>query len=227
RRQRASYLAGLSDREPLEEQLRVTRTGAQGRDMQFDARQAEEQVGAHFRLGTGFPQVPLRSGDDAEMQADGAVRSDPLDGALLQDAQDLGLGHERHALDLVEEERAAVREFEFSDAALTGAGEGAGFMPEEFALDELGRNGGAIHGDERLAPARALLVESARNDFLASAGLSMDQDVDRQRRNRANALAQRDDRRGMSDQRGFKDRPIGALRFEMLDAAREAAQGGG
>jgi hypothetical protein len=54
---------------------------------------------------------------------DRRIRAEPLQRALLQHAQQLHLQGQRHALDLVEEQRAARRMFELADAALARAGE--------------------------------------------------------------------------------------------------------
>ena len=59
-----------------------------------------------------------------------------VDLALLQRAQQLGLQLERQLADLVEEQRAAVRELEAARAALQRAGEGAALVAEELALDQ-------------------------------------------------------------------------------------------
>ena len=51
----------------------------------------------------------------------GALRADPLDLALLQDPEHLGLGAQAHVPDLVEEDGAAVGELELADLLLGGA----------------------------------------------------------------------------------------------------------
>ena len=67
------------------------------------------------------------------------VAADALDLALLQDAQQLGLHGQRHVADLVEEERAAARALELAAPLLGRAGERAGLVAEQLALDELAR----------------------------------------------------------------------------------------
>jgi hypothetical protein len=54
----------------------------------------------------------------------GAGAAQALELLLLQDAQELGLEFERDVADLVEEDRAAVRQFEAAEALGDGAGEG-------------------------------------------------------------------------------------------------------
>ncbi len=74
---------------------------------------------------------------------------------LLQHAQQLGLRGRRHLGDLVEEQRAAVGEFEAALAARDGAGERALLVAEQLALEQRVRDGRAVERHERL-PARWL-----------------------------------------------------------------------
>ena len=81
----------------------------------------------------------------------GCAAADALELALLEHAQQLGLGLEGHLADLVEEERAAVGQLEAADASVDGAGERALLVAEQLALDESGGQGGAVDLDQRLA----------------------------------------------------------------------------
>ena len=84
-----------------------------------------------------------------------------------------GAGRE---FDLVEEDRAAARLLDEADAAAVGAGEGAALVAEQFADHELLRQRGAVDRHERVAAARRAVVQRARDQFLARAGLALDQD---------------------------------------------------
>ncbi|MNT49329.1 hypothetical protein D3C72_1861740 [compost metagenome] len=79
-------------------------------------------------------QVFLGGGDHADIQRDQLVGAEALDRPLLQQAQQLDLDIQAHALDLVEEQGAAIGELELADAALRSAGEGALFVAEQLAL---------------------------------------------------------------------------------------------
>src|SRR5439155_4356705 len=59
-------------------------------------------------------QVAVRRSDDANIDAFCPLRAKGLDFALLQNAQELGLQPHVHAADLVEKDRAAVRESELA-----------------------------------------------------------------------------------------------------------------
>src|ERR1044071_5097317 len=77
-------------------------------------------------------QVPVRGGDDADV--DGQVflsAADALDGFFLEHTQQFGLGAGADVADFVQENGASVGLLESADAAVVGAGEGAGFVAEQ------------------------------------------------------------------------------------------------
>jgi hypothetical protein len=57
-----------------------------------------------------------------------------------------------------------------------GAGKGAFLVAEELALEQAFGHGGAIQTDERARRSQALLVNQSRAEFLARAGLAIDED---------------------------------------------------
>ena len=85
----------------------------------------------------------------------------------------------REALDLIQKKSSLVRPLELSYPALARAGKGTGLMAEHLAFEELFRNSPAVNGHEsRVAPAR-LLMQTARDKFLAGAGFADHYDVRR------------------------------------------------
>ena len=56
--------------------------------------------------------------------------------------------------ELVEEDRTAVSELEFAEFLFIGAGEGAFFITEKLALNEVFGNRAAVHGHERPGSSR-------------------------------------------------------------------------
>jgi hypothetical protein len=66
-------------------------------------------------------------------------------------------------------------EFETADALGDGAGEGAAFVAEEFAFEQAGGDGGAIHFDKGVVVARAEIVNGAGDEFLAGAGFAVNE----------------------------------------------------
>jgi len=69
-----------------------------------------------------------------------------------------------------------MRQFEKTDLLLEGAGERTFLMAKEFALQECGRDRGAIQKDEGPLPPAAEVMNGARHQFLARAGLALDED---------------------------------------------------
>ena len=87
--------------------------------------------------------------DHAGVAAEDLRPADPLELALLQDAEDLGLGGQRQLADLVEEDRTAVGALEPARLLPVRAGEGAPLVAEELALDQALGQGPAVDPDER------------------------------------------------------------------------------
>ena len=111
------------------------------------------------------------------LHCDRAVAADALERAFLQHPQELHLHGEAHVADLIEEERAALGEFEASLAGGERAREGALLVAEEFALEQIRRDRPAIDRHERVRGALRELVDVARDQFLARAGLAEQQHV--------------------------------------------------
>jgi hypothetical protein len=111
--------------------------------------------------------------------------------AVLQHAQHLGLRRRRHVAHLVEEERARVGLLELAGPVLHRAGERALHVPEQLALDELGRDGGAVDLDERPVGARRVLVDGAGDELLAGAVLAGDEHARRRGRDALDLVEQR------------------------------------
>ena len=89
-------------------------------------------------------------------------RAEALDLLALEDAEELRLQLEGQLADLVEEDRAAVGRLERAGALPVGAGERAPLVTEELGLDQVLADRAAVHDDEGLAGAWAVLVDRAR-----------------------------------------------------------------
>ena len=108
-----------------------------------------EVAGEHLGL-----EVAVGGRDHAQVELAHAAAADALRLVLLQDAQQLDLQVRGEIGDLVEEDRAAVGEFELPGACPDGVGEGAAFVAEQLALRQPGRDRRAVDADQR-AVARA------------------------------------------------------------------------
>ena len=100
----------------------------------------------------------------------------PLELALLQDAQQLHLRRQVDVADLVEEERAALGELEAALLPLLRAGERAPLVAEQLGFDQAVGQRRAAHLDERLVGARRVVVDGVRHHLLAGARLAADED---------------------------------------------------
>ena len=98
-----------------------------------------------------------------------------FDFALLNQAQQLHLQFHGQFADFVEEQRAAIGGLHLAALGRKGSGERALGVAEEFRFHQVLGNGAAVDGDKRLVFAAAVLVDGARQQFLAGAGLAADE----------------------------------------------------
>src|SRR2546430_13505360 len=105
--------------------------------------------------------------------------AEALELALLEHAQDLGLGHRREVGNLVEEERAPVGQLEAALLAAGRAGERALLVTEQLRLEQRLGQRRAVHRDERAATPRRAPVAGAGDELLARSALALDEHVGR------------------------------------------------
>src|SRR6266850_6388513 len=135
-----------------------------------------EEILAEYSLGHRGRQVTIGRRDDAYVDPDPILAAHPIEFPLLEDAQQRDLLVGREFADLVQEDRAAVRQLEPAEAALQGAGKGPLLMAEELRRDQVSWDGGAAHGHEpSRRPSRAP-VNRPRDELLPRAGLAGDED---------------------------------------------------
>ena len=142
---------------------------AQRRQPQRHDVEAEEQILAEQALLDQHAQILVGGGDDAHIGLDRRAAADGRVFALLQHAQQPRLRLHRHVADLVEEQRAALGLLEAAGAARVGAGEGALLVAEQLGFDQVARDRRHVDGDERAVAALAVVVQRARDQFLAGA----------------------------------------------------------
>jgi len=88
--------------------------------------------------------------DDADVDRHRPGAPDPVDHALLNSAQQLGLQPHVHLGNFVEQQRAAIGLLEFSDAARNRAGKRALLVAEQLGFEQRFRNCRAVDANERL-----------------------------------------------------------------------------
>ena len=81
----------------------------------------------------------------------------------------------REVADFVEEEGAAIGEFEAADLLRKSTGEGAALVAEKLGFEEPGGNGGAVNLDESAFTARAEIMNRPSHEFFPGARLTMQQ----------------------------------------------------
>ena len=136
------------------------------------------QILAEPAVGDELVEPPVRRRDDARGHPDRLLAADALELAVLQDAQQLRLRRLVQISDFVEKDRAAVGQLELAAPERRRAGERPLLVAEELALDQLGRNRGAIHLHERTRGERAFAMDVGGQQLLAGPGLSRQQHAD-------------------------------------------------
>ena len=222
----AMALAGALG-EVLEQQQDVVAALTQRRDAQRRDVQPVVEVGAKAPLVGGQAQVFLGRGDHPDVQGDQLVAAQALDRPLLQQAQQLDLHLQAHALDLVEEQGAAVGELELADAAPRSAGEGAGLVAEQLALHHRFGQGAGVDRHEGPAAATGQVVQGARHHLLAGAGFTEDQHVGGDPGEGADLFAQALHARRLADQARAQLVAVAQGQAQAAVVQHQAAQGQG
>jgi hypothetical protein len=118
----------------------------------------------------------MRRRDHPRIGAEDLRPADPLELALLQHAEDLGLGGQGQLAHLVEEDRPARGALEPAGLLAIRPGEGAPLVAEELALDEALGQRSAVDPDERALGAIRVAMQRRGDQLLARAALADDQD---------------------------------------------------
>src|SRR5471032_473401 len=109
----------------------------QRRQRNGDDVQPVEQVLAELVLFHQLRQIGVRRGDDAHVDLDRLDRAEAHEFFFLDDAEEFGLSLQVNVADLVEEDRAAIRDFEEATLRRNRAGERALHVTEETRLEQL------------------------------------------------------------------------------------------
>src|SRR4051794_7585692 len=161
--------------ERLDQQGHVFLAIAQRRQLEREHVQPVVEILAELAGAHGVGRVLVGRGNHPHVDALLLTAAQTPERPLLQDAQQLHLRRRLHLGNLVEEQRAAVRELEDADAAVLRAGEGAFLVAEDLALEQRLGNRRAVDRHERERRARAQLVDGLRDQLLAGARLAGDQ----------------------------------------------------
>src|SRR5262249_16189989 len=166
---------GLRKEVPLQRQD-VLGPLAQRRNRDRDDVEPIEEVLAELALFHHRLERAVRGGDDPDVDLDVPRAADTLEHAFLQAAEQLRLTVRRHLADLIEEQRAAIGELHQPLLPPARVGEGAFLVAEQLALEERLRDRRAVDFHERAVAARALVVQTFRDELLAGSALAMNED---------------------------------------------------
>src|SRR5206468_12025076 len=99
--------------------------------------ETEIQVFSEFSFAHQLFQISVGRGDDACVRMQCLCAANTLKSTLFaHHSQEFHLSAGIDFADLIEKNRAAAGLFEATDTAFMGAGEGAAFMPEQFAFEQ-------------------------------------------------------------------------------------------
>ena len=170
-----AVLFGIELEEVRGQQRNVLAARAQRRQFKADDVQPVEEVFAEAAFAHSLLQVDVGRGDDADVDLDLLHAAEMHEAAVLQDAQDLRLHVHAHGADLVEEERAAVGDFEEAFLCRDRGGEGAFDVAEERGFQQIRRHCAGVDRNERPVAARRVGVDGLGDELLAGAALALDQ----------------------------------------------------
>jgi hypothetical protein len=148
-------LLGVLAEKVLDEDGNVGLARAQGRDGDGDHVEAVVQVLAEGARAHGGAQIHVGRREHAQIDGNGMRAAQPLDLALLEGAQQLGLEIDAQRAHLVQEQGAAVGQLELAHLACVGPREGALLVPEQLGFEEGVRDGGEVDGHEGLGAPRS------------------------------------------------------------------------
>ncbi|HJY93250.1 MAG TPA: hypothetical protein VJ255_23390, partial [Candidatus Acidoferrum sp.] len=141
------------------------------------------QVAAKFLTVHHSLEVPVRRGDDAHVYAVGTTTSETFELLFLQNSEQFGLQCEWHIADFIKEECPFVSQFEAANSLCNCARKSSPFVAKELTLEQIEWNGGTVQLYQGPAAARARIVDRVSDEFLASAGLALDEHSRVRRRN--------------------------------------------
>ena len=152
-RDRVATVHGMACRIKVQQVLHVLRPLAQRRGVARQHIEAVIQVFAEAPVVYGCRQVPVGCGDDPHVNLHLACSADRLNGPILQHAKQFDLHVQRQVPDFIKEQGPAVGHLEAPQPIADRAGEGALAVTEQFALEQVPRDGAAVDRDKRtLAP---------------------------------------------------------------------------
>src|SRR5215471_10092050 len=127
---------------------------AERRDGDGKRTEAVIKVLAKLALCDGFLNVNVGRRQDSGIDLDIGAPAEPEEPAILKDVQQLRLQGGTHLADLIEKDRSAIRKLKLARLGPRCPGESSCLISKQLTLQQLTRQGRAIHFDKRLARPR-------------------------------------------------------------------------
>src|SRR6266849_708258 len=140
------------------------------------------EVTAKFASLHHLRQVPIRSSHQPHVHLVSPSAAQAFELLFLQYAQQLGLQRRRNITHLVEEECTFVGQLETANLLRYGSGERALLVAKELTFQQIQWNCSAIQSYKRTSDPRADVVDRMRDELLAGARFSLDENCGTRRR---------------------------------------------
>ena len=154
--ERTVAVSPVAAQEVVHEQAHVAGPLPERRQRDRDHVDAEEEVLPELALPDELRGVSVRRRHEADVHVHEPGRPDASDLPFLKRPEELGLQRPWELPDLVEEQRAAVRDLDHPRLDAVRASERAALVAEQLRLEQGGGQRGTVHGHEDLGCARAL-----------------------------------------------------------------------
>src|SRR5258708_36938659 len=148
---------------------------AQRRQHYLDHVQPVIQIEPEFAFLHCLGQISVAGRHDAQVDVNVADAAEPAEGLLFEHAQHLGLHHDRHLADLIEENGTTGSNFENAGFLSAGVSERALLVAEQLAFEQRFRDGGAVEWHERAIVAAPEMMHEVRHEILAPAAPSFEE----------------------------------------------------
>src|SRR5579883_3442470 len=147
----------------ISEKVDIVAALPQRRELDGEHIQPEIEIRTKPPAGDQFLQIGVGGGDHSDVGLDCFGAAHPLKTLLLKNAQKLDLSEQRQFADFIEKDSTAVALLELADPFAVCSCKRSFLVAEEFAFEQGFRNGAAIHGEEWLLGASAVLIDRSGN----------------------------------------------------------------
>ena len=145
---------------------------AQGGNLYWEDREAEEEIAAKLASAGCAPQISVGRGDYSHVNRNGCAPANAVNHLLFNRPKKFSLNREWEFAYLVQKDRAARSKLEFSKPSVCCASECAALVAEQFVLYQRLWNRRAVDCDERLVASLAQVMNRACEKLFACAGFA-------------------------------------------------------